>query len=143
NTRALAFSGNAMAGMNGTNYAPNALLSMSGNAQLANPLIVGSLNLSGNVSLTQTAGGTDGSDDSVGLADTLVAGNLSVYVDNSSGLFTTDELARIQDAVNTWDALLVPYNVTITEVSDPTLAHVVIDTGSTSACGGVGQGVLG
>ena len=57
NTRALSFSGNAMAGMVGTIYAANALLSMSGNAALQNPLVVGTLNLSGNVTLTQIGGG--------------------------------------------------------------------------------------
>jgi hypothetical protein len=143
NTRALSFSGNAMAGMTGTIYAANALLSMSGNASVQNPLVVGMLNLSGNVSLTQTMVGTDGSGDAVGLADTLMAGNLEVYINDPNTLFTADELARIQDAINNWDTLLVPYNVAITEVSDPTLPNLVIDTGSTSACGGQADGVLG
>jgi hypothetical protein len=58
------------------------------------------------------------------------------------GLFTSDELARIQDAVNTWDALLAPYNVTISLVTDPTQANMVIDIGTTSACGGMTNGVL-
>ena len=39
--------------------------------------------------------------------------------------------------------MLAPYNVTITEVSDPTLANIVIDTSTTSACGGMADGVLG
>jgi hypothetical protein len=142
-TRALSFSGNAMAGMTGTIYAANALLSMSGNASLQNPLVVGTLNLSGNVSLTQIAAGSDGSGDVAGIADTLLAGNLTVYINDPSGLFTADELARIQDAINTWDTLLAPCNVTISEVSDPTQANMVIDISSTSACGGVAQGVLG
>jgi hypothetical protein len=33
--------------------------------------------------------------------------------------------------------------VTITEVTDPTLANMVIDTGTPSACGGMSNGVLG
>jgi hypothetical protein len=143
NTRALSFSGNAMAGTVGTIYAANALLSMSGNAALQNPLVVGTLNLSGNVSLTQVADGSDGADDASGISGTLIAGNLSVYINDPGGLFTTDELARIQDAINAWDALLVPYNVTINEVSDPNLANLVIDIGTTSACGGAESGVLG
>ena len=143
NTRALSFSGNAMAGMSGTIYAASALLSMSGNASLRNPLDVGMLNLSGNVTLTQSASGSDGSGDAAGLPDTLLAGNLSVYVSDPGGLFSADELARIQDAIGTWDTLLVPYNVTITEVADPTLANLVIDTSSTSVCGGATDGVLG
>ena len=135
NTRALSFSGNAMSGMSGTIYAPSASLSMSGNAQLQNSLIVDQLNLSGNVSLTQTAAGSDGTGDTSGIANTLLAGNLAVYINDPSGLFTSDELARIQDAINAWDAILAPYNVTITEVSDPTQANMVIDTSTTSACG--------
>jgi hypothetical protein len=116
---------------------------MSGNSSLQNPLVVGMLNLSGNVSLTQTVAGSDGSGDSVGLVNTLIAGNLSVSINDPTRLFTTDELARIQDAINNWDTLLAPYNVTISEVSDPTLANLVIDTGTTSACGGAADGVLG
>ena len=143
NTRALSFSGNAMLGMTGTIYAPSALLSMSGNAQLQNPLVVGMLNLSGNVGLTQTADGSDSTSDTSGLANTLLAGNLSVYVNEPSGNFSADELARIQDAINAWDAILAPYNVSITEVSDPSLANVVIDTSTTSAAGGASSGVLG
>jgi hypothetical protein len=143
NTRALSCSGNAMSGMGGVIYAQSALLSMSGNASLQNPLDVGMLNLSGNVTLTQLAAGSDGSGDASGIANTLLAGNLSVYINDPSGLFTPDELARIQDAINAWDALLAPYNVTISEVSDPTQADITIDTGSTSACGTAADGVLG
>jgi hypothetical protein len=143
NTRALSFSGNAMAGMSGTIYAANALLSMNGTTSLQGPLVVGTLNLSGNVALTQTASGSDGTGDTSGIANTLLAGDLSVYINDPSGLFTADELARIQDAINTWDALVAPYNVAISEVSDPTLANIVIDTSDTSACGGLANGVLG
>jgi hypothetical protein len=143
NTRALSFSANALAGMSGIIYAPNALFSFSGNSQLQAALDVGMLNLSGNVNLTQIAAGSDGPGDASGIANTLLAGNLSVYVNDPNGLFTADEPARIQDAINAWDALLAPYNVTITEVSDPTQANLVIDTGTTSACGGAAQAVLG
>jgi hypothetical protein len=97
----------------------------------------------GNVALTQTAAGSDGTGDTSGIADTLLAGDLSVYINDPTGLFTSDELARIRDALNAWDAILAPYNVTITEVSDPTLANIVIDTGIASACGGAADGVLG
>jgi hypothetical protein len=142
NTRALAFSGNAMLGMGGVIYAPSALLTMSGNAQLQNPLVVGMLNLSGNAGLAQTAAGYSTQDSPLILGQ-LLAGNPMVYVDNSSRLFTADELARIQDAINGWDALLVPYSVTITEVSDPALANLVLRAGTTSASGGAASGVLG
>ncbi|MFI5458602.1 MAG: beta strand repeat-containing protein, partial [Isosphaerales bacterium] len=143
NTRALSFSGNAMLGMSGTIYAPNALLSLSGNSQLQSSLDVGMLNLNGNVALTQTAAGSDGTGDTSGIANTLLAGNLSLYINDPNGYLTSDELARIQDAINAWDAILAPYDVTITEVNDPSLANVVLDTSTTSACGGVAAGVLG
>jgi hypothetical protein len=143
NTRALSFSGNAMSGMSGIIYAPSALLSFTGNSQLQAALDVGMLNLSGNVALTQTAAGSDGSGDTSGIANTLLAGDLTVYINDPNGLFTANELSRIQDAVNAWDAILAPCNVTITEVSDPTSANMVIDTSNTSACGGASDGVLG
>jgi hypothetical protein len=143
NTRALSFSGNAVSGISGIIYAPNALLSFSGNSQLQSALDVGMLNLSGDVALTQTAAGSDGSGDTSGIANTLLAGDLSVYINDPSGYFTSDELARIQDAINNWDALLAPYNVTITEVTDPNSANIVLDNGTTSACGGMAVGVLG
>jgi hypothetical protein len=143
NTRALSFSGNAMSGISGIIYASSALLSMSGNSQLQSALDVGMLNLSGNVNLTQTAAGSDATGDAAGLADTLTAGDLSVYTNDPSGDFSADELARIQDAINTWDTLLVPYNVNITEVTDPTSANVVLDTSTKTAAGGASDGVLG
>jgi hypothetical protein len=143
NTLALSLSGNALSGMNGTIYAPSALLSLNGSAQLQQGLVVGTLSVSGPIALTQIAAGSDGTGDTSGIANTLLAGDLSVYINDPSGLFTADELARIQDAINAWDAILAPYNVTITEVSDPTLANVVIDTSTTSAYGGMSNGVLG
>jgi len=143
NTRALNISGNAMLGITGTIHAPSALLTMSGNGSLQNPLIVDSLNLSGNVALTQMAAGSDGAGDAMGIANTLLAGNLNVYISDPAGFFTSDMLARIQDTINAWDALLVPYNVTISEVSDPTLANLVVDDGTTSASGDMSNGVLG
>jgi hypothetical protein len=109
NTRALSISGNAMSGMSGIIYAPSALFSFSGNTQLQAALDVGMLSLSDNVTLTQTAAGSDGTGDTSGIANTLLAGDLNVYINDPGGYLTTDELARIQDAINTWDALLAPY----------------------------------
>jgi hypothetical protein len=143
NTLALSFSGNAMTGMSGTIYAPSALLSLTGSAQLQQGLVVGMLSVSGPIALTQTAAGSDGTGDASGVANTLLAGDLSVSINDPAGLFTADELARVQDAIQSWDAVLTPYNVTITEVSDPSLANLVIDIDSTGACGGLANGVLG
>jgi hypothetical protein len=147
NTRALSISGNAMLGVTGIIYAPTALLSMSGNAQLgntANPvsLVVNTLNLSGNISLAETAAGNDVAG-ATGIANTLLAGNLGVYVNNANGYFTAGELAAIQDAVSNLDTLLVPYSVTISLVSDSSTANVTLDAGTSSASGGMADGVLG
>jgi hypothetical protein len=73
----------------------------------------------------------------------LLGGNVALYVDNSSGFLTSDELARINDAVNAVDSVVEPYGVTITETSDSTSADVVLDMGTTSAVGGYANGVLG
>jgi hypothetical protein len=143
NTRALNISGNATANtMSGIIYAANAMLTMGGNGKLVDTLVVNSLNISGNVALSQIAQGSDGGD-TTGMADTLLAGNLSVYVNDPNGYFTADMLARIDDAISSIDTLLVPYNVTITEVSDPSLANVLLTDATTSATGSAASGVLG
>jgi hypothetical protein len=139
----VSLSGNGAAGLNGTLYAPTAQVTVSGNASLNAALVVDRLIASGNVNLSQTADGTGGTGDTSGIAGTLLAGNLTVYVNDPSGYFTSDELARISDAINTWDNLLAPYSVTIAEVSDPILANVVLDESSTSASGSAANGVLG
>jgi hypothetical protein len=143
NTRALAFSGNGATGITGTVYAPAAQVLVSGNAKLTGSLVANELSLSGNGVSTQAADGASGSALDTASAGTLVAGNLAVYVSDPAGLFTAAEQARIQDAITAWDNLLVPYSVMITEVSDPTLANVILDTGTTSAAGSAAAGVLG
>jgi hypothetical protein len=98
-----------------------------------------------------TAGGNganaqsvDGSDVTGGIAaGQLLGGNVELYVDNSNGELTPDELARIQDAVNAVDAVITPYGVAINEVTDPTQADVTLNMGSISAVGGYAQGILG
>src|SRR5439155_5925506 len=124
-------------------YAANAMLTMGGNGNLNDTLVVNTLNVSGNVHLTQLAMGSAEANDSVGIADSLLAGNLYVYVNDPAGYFTADMLARIRDAISGIDSLLVPYNVTISEVNDPSLANVVVDANTTSANGGMADGVLG
>jgi hypothetical protein len=95
-----------------------------------------------------TAGGssaglvTDGSGGTA-TAGALLGGEVDLYVDNSSSDLTSDELARIQDAVNTIDATIAPYGVVINQVSDPTQANVTLNMNTTSALGGLAQGVLG
>jgi hypothetical protein len=73
----------------------------------------------------------------------LLAGDIELYIDNSSDLFTSDELIRLNDAVAAVDAIIADYGVSITEVADGGSANMVLDTGSTSAVGGYADGVLG
>ena len=141
NTRAISLSGNAAEGLGGTVYAPAALLYLSGNASLAGPVVVNELSLTGNAASTQAADSADVSGGDA--AGQLLAGNVVVYVNDPNGLFTADELARIQDAVNAVDATVEPFGVSVSETTDPTLANVVIDTGSTSVVGGYADGILG
>jgi hypothetical protein len=141
NTRALALSGNAAAGLTGMVYAPSAPVVLGGNATLNAALVADRLQISGNGSSTQVAAGSTG--DNTASPDTLLAGNLEVYINDPNGYFTPAELARIQDAITTWDALLAPYNVQISEVGDPALANVILDTGPTSAAGSATDGILG
>jgi len=89
------------------------------------------------------AGLTTDSSDSTATAGGLLGGEVDLYVDNSNGELTSDELARITDAVNTVDATVAPYGVSIVLVSDPTQANATLSMDTTSALGGVAQGVLG
>jgi hypothetical protein len=85
----------------------------------------------------------DGTTNATTAVGALLGGNIDLYVDNSNGDLTADELARIQDAVTAVDAVTVPYGVTITEVTDPTQADVTLNMDTTSAVGGYANGVLG
>jgi hypothetical protein len=78
-------------------------------------------------------------------AGALLAGNLTLYVDNSTGDFTSDELARIQDAITAVNALVGPYGATIIPVdgSVGTNANIVIDANTTTVVGSYADGVLG
>jgi hypothetical protein len=87
---------------------------------------------------TASAGGTASAN-----AGALLAGDVELFVNDPNGLFTPSELARIQDAVTSVDAIVSPYGVTITEVTDSSMANVTLDTGSTSAVGSYVNGVLG
>jgi ELWxxDGT repeat protein len=73
----------------------------------------------------------------------LLGGDIILYVDNTNGDLTADELARVQDAVTAADAVTAPYGVAVTEVTDPTLADVTLNMDTTSAVGGYAAGVLG
>jgi hypothetical protein len=88
--------------------------------------------------LTTTAAGGTGT-----APGGLLCGDIGLYVDNTNGDLTSDELARIQDAVTAADAVTESYGVAVTEVADPTLADVTLNMDTTSAVGGYADGVLG
>src|SRR5262249_53803820 len=66
NTRALSLNGNGLLGIQGSIYAPVALLSLSGNAEVQSSLIVNTLTVSGNGASTLSTDGSAGADASVG-----------------------------------------------------------------------------
>jgi hypothetical protein len=90
------------------------------------------------------AGLTTGANGGTGSAPGgLLGGDIALYVDNTNGDLTADELARIQDAVTMVDSLVQPYGVDIAEVTDPTQADVTVNMDTKSAVGGYADGVLG
>jgi uncharacterized delta-60 repeat protein len=100
------------------------------------------LSASGGGNLVADTGGSGGTGAGAGA---LLAGDLLVYVDNSTGAFTADELARVDDAIAALNEVVGPYGVTIVEVSaaDSATATVVLQIAATCALGGVAEGVLG
>jgi hypothetical protein len=73
----------------------------------------------------------------------LLGGDVTLYVDNANGDLTSDELARIQDAVTAVAVVTAPYGVAVTEISDPTLADFTLTMDTISAVGGFADGVIG
>jgi hypothetical protein len=78
-------------------------------------------------------------------AGALLAGDLTLYVDNSNGAFTSDEQARIQEAVAGIETLISSYgaNVFVVDSSIGDAANIVLEMSTTSALGGQANGVLG
>ena len=75
----------------------------------------------------------------------LLAGDVTLYVDNSSGGFSSDELARIEEAIAGIELLVSPYgaNIIVVDSSVGLNANIVLDSGTTSVLGGMADGVLG
>jgi len=86
---------------------------------------------------------TNSADGTAVAAGALLGGDIELYVDNSNGDLTADELARIQDAVTAVDAVTEAYGVKVGEVTDASQADVTLTLDSTSAVGGYADGVLG
>jgi len=143
NNRAMSISGNGMAGITGTIYAPAALLSMSGNGAVQTQVtyVVDRLQVSGNGSSSLSADGSVIVTE--GVAGELLGADLFLYLDNSAAAFGADGLARLDEGIAGLNVLLSPYNVAIMEVDDSSLANLVFRSDTTSAVGGLAEGVLG
>jgi hypothetical protein len=118
------------------------LLLLPGNVAAVSPPATPTLQLSAkgaSAALTTATAGTA----ATATAGALLAGGIEVYINDPSGLFTTDQLARIQDAVNAVDSVVEPFGASVAETTDSTVANVVVDTGSSTAVGGFVNGVLG
>jgi hypothetical protein len=140
NTATLSLNAQSAVGLNGTIYAPAALLSLGAGSQLHSPVVVNTLSLSGHGGNPLTAAHFAPAPDNGTLGS---MNNLYVYVNDPAGQFTTDERALLADAVGRLNAALAPEGVSVTQVGDPGSANVVVDTGVTSASGGAADGVLG
>ncbi len=144
NPRAIELDGHATVALSSrTIYAKGALLEVSGDSQVKGTLVVDRLALNGDAGSSLSADGSLSI--SEGVAGELLAGDLFVYVNDPSGLFTADELARIQDAIASMNRVLAPYNVVVTEVgaANSDQANVIIDIGTSTPVGGFADGVLG
>jgi hypothetical protein len=139
NSRVMSLSGNAMVLHGGVIYAPAAVLTVSGNASLTGSVVVNQLQLSGNASSTLTNGGESTSY----AAGALVSGDLALFVDDTGGVFTAAQLARIDEAIASINAVINPYGASITEVYDAQSAAMILTEATTSACGSAADGVLG
>jgi hypothetical protein len=95
---------------------------------------------SGARGLLVDSSGTTGSG---GTAGALVPEVLGVYMDDSTGSFTIDELARVEDALAGVNAVVNPYGANVTEVSSSAAADVTIQLATSTALGGQADGVLG
>ena len=60
----------------------------------------------------------------------LLQSNPLIHVNDINGLFTSDELTRVHDAV---DAAVEPCGVRVTETTESTMADGTVDWGSISA----------
>jgi hypothetical protein len=108
----------------GTTYSKTVVLSASGGTS--------SLVIEGAASASTTAGA-------------LLAGDLTLYADNSNGELTSDEQARILDAVAGVEALVSDYGTSIYVVDSSVgdAANIIVEMSGTSAVGGQADGVLG
>jgi hypothetical protein len=69
--------------------------------------------------------------------------SVELYVDNSNGDLSADELARIDDAVAAVESVITPFGVSLTEVSDPAQANFTLSMDSGTLLGGLAEGILG
>jgi hypothetical protein len=132
--------------MLGTIYAPKAQLTLSGNGELKASLIVDTLRLSGNAVASLTAGSGSGDAESAILAaGQLRTGVTWVSIQGDPAEVTTQQLARIRDAIATINGTFETYRVSLVEVdaSAGAIADIRIVAAASSPCGSAADGILG
>ena len=99
NIKALSITGNAAIGLFGTIYAPKAQLSISGNGNISQSIVVNLLSLSGNGSNLVTSEIAGLSAPAVFSNSQILSGVYSVSVDyGSAGFATPEQSSRLMDA---------------------------------------------
>jgi uncharacterized repeat protein (TIGR01451 family) len=107
------------------------------------------INSKADIKLTADSGSASNPADTaplLGSIGDLLTGEVDVSVDSPLGVVTADEQARIDDAINTINAELGPYGITLVDVTGTDAAAdaaLRIHLADTSTIGGAADGVLG
>jgi hypothetical protein len=133
------------------NYSPSTHLFYGGDSTKTGDLnnVANGINQSGDI--TQVADNSSTAADNLNLLNSfsdLNTGTLMVYVDNSNGEVTPDEMARIDDAIASIDASLGSFGVNLVDITSTDTvegadANIVIQVNDTTGLGGVNEGILG
>jgi fibronectin type 3 domain-containing protein len=91
------------------------------------------------------AAGSDSVPQTLGWSEVLGAPEiLGVYISNADGSMTADELARIEDAIATFNQTYDgSMGLLLVAVDDPAQANIIVQNAATTAAGGMADGVLG
>jgi hypothetical protein len=141
NAKAVSISGNAVFAT-GTIYAPSAQVNVSGNGTVSQTIVAGQVRLSGNAGLNLQTGGTVSSSVDGAINQGQIRTGL-VWV-SADGSITTDERARIADAVSMLENTFGPYGLNIVLVDPNTPGEDIrVHDSNTTPVGGQAQGILG
>ena len=146
NSQSITLAGNStLSGIQGTVYAPAAILSINGASHTEATLIVDRLRLRGSASASLVTDDMTGSALDLITEGQLARGEIVVALTDAVDQVTAAEHARLQDAMQTINDAFVDYGVTLV-AADPTetdYANIRIRIDTTSTCGAMADGVLG